>query len=368
MPKLDSPLQLSPTFKVKVWGRLCLDPLYPDSWTTRRGDKVSIRHPARQGLEQERIGEVWLTGDDAVFTNGPVAGLKLAEACEHYGPEICGAGTAPGRFPILSKFIFTNDWLSVQVHPDDVYARQHEPGSIGKCEMWYMIDAGPTSEFLLGFKPGLSKETFGSASSGRQWIDFLQRFRPKQGEAIFVPPGAVHALGPGLILFEAEENSDVTYRLDDFGRPGLDGKLRPLHLEKGLEVARPELPASRDLPVLEVTEPYGHRRLVLACRFFAVELLRLQKIASFTGSGDRVETLAVISGEGRVETSAGWYAYRPGDVWVIPPATPAYRLAPEAESSLLKYYVPNIDEDFQRPLASAGTSPEEAQSIIFPEV
>ncbi len=341
MPKLDSPLQLSPVFKTKVWGRLRLDPLYPGSWTTRRGNTVSIRHPAREGLENEPIGEAWLTGDEAVFTNGPVAGLSLGEACKRYGPELCGfeGPEGPvgidGRFPILSKFIFTNDWLSVQVHPDDAYARQHEPGSIGKCEMWYVIDAAPTAEFLLGLKPGVSKETLRSASSQGHWAEFLQRFRAKPGEAIFVPPGAMHALGPGLILFEAEENSDVTYRLDDFGRPGLDGKPRPLHLEKGLEVTRPELPAYRDLPSLDLPESYGSRRLMLACRFFAVELLRLQKIASFDGPRRRVETLSVISGEGRVETPAGWFAYRTGDLWLIPPATPAYRLAPEAESTVL---------------------------------
>ncbi len=345
-----------------------LDPLYPDSWTTRRGNKVSIRHSARQGLEHEPIGEVWLTGDEAVFTNGPLAGLKLGEACKRYGPEICGARGQEDRFPILSKFIFTNDWLSVQVHPDDVYARQHEPGSIGKCEMWYMIDAHAGAEFLLGIQAGVSREALRSSPAAGHWEELLHRFKAKPGEAIFVPPGAVHALGPGLVLFEAEENSDVTYRLDDFGRPGLDGKPRPLHLEKGLEVMRPELPAYRDLPRLELAEPYGSRRLMLACRFFAVEMLQLQKIATFAGPRQRVETLCVVAGEGRVETSAGWYAYRTGDVWLIPPATPAYRLAPEQESSLLKFYVPDIDEDFRRPLAAAGLKPGEIERIVFAQV
>jgi mannose-6-phosphate isomerase len=365
MPKLDSPLQLSPVFKPKIWGRRSLAPLYPDQWTTRRGHTVSIRYPQRKGLEGERIGEVWLTDDEAVFTNGALAGLNLAEGCKRYGPELCGEGVADGRFPILAKFLFTSDWLSVQVHPDDDYARQHENGSLGKCEMWYMIHTEPKSEILLGLKPGTTLQELGAAIDQNRCSQLLQRFSPHPEEAIFVPPGTVHALGPGLTLFEAEENSDITYRLDDFGRKGRDGKPRPLHREKALETTRPQQPPLRDLPQLKLQEPYGARRFLLACPFFAVEELTLTKIAAFTGPRARVEALTVLSGEGRVETSSGWYAYRTGDVWLIPPATPTYRLVPEISGRLLKFYVPNLEADFRKPLAARGINSEDIERIIF---
>jgi mannose-6-phosphate isomerase len=364
MPKLDSPLQLSPVFKSKVWGRRGLQPLYPDSWTTRRGRTVHIKRPNRSP-EDEPVGEVWLTDDEAVFLNGPPAGMTLTEACRHYGRELYGAHSQEGRFPILAKFIFTSDWLSVQVHPDDQYAREHEPGSVGKCEMWYIIDAKPGAEFLLGLQAGVSREALAAAFQESRSAELLKRFRPSVGEAIFVPPGAIHALGPDIVLFEAEENSDVTYRLDDFGRTGLDGKPRPLHHEKGLEVIQPQLPPYRDLPHLEIRELYGVRRLIVACEFFAVEELQLADVGSFNSAHDRVEALTVIAGEGRVETAAGWYAYRVGDSWLIPPASSAYRLVPEQESRLLKFYVPDVNEDFRKPLSQAGLKSEEIGKIVF---
>ncbi|MGH9328471.1 MAG: type I phosphomannose isomerase catalytic subunit [Terriglobia bacterium] len=365
MPKLDSPLELSPVFKPKMWGRRDLAPLYPDSWTTHRGNVIRIHQPRRASLEDKLIGEIWLTDDEAVFLNGPLAGMSLLHACKKHGPELCGEAGSDGRFPILAKFLFTEDWLSVQVHPDDDYTREHEPGSLGKCEMWYVIHREPHAEILLGLKPGISVKDLESALRRGVSPEMLQRFRPDTGDALFVPPGAIHSLGPGLTLFEAEENSDLTYRLDDFGRKGLDGKPRPLHLKKGLEVVRPGLPVSRDLPRCERREHYGIRRFVLACPYFAVEELQLKTIASFKGNRPRVEAITVISGEGRIETAGGWYALRTGSIWLIPPATPTYRLVPEIPTRLLKLYVPDLEEDFRKPLAQAGVSAEDTNKVVF---
>ncbi|MGH9344982.1 MAG: type I phosphomannose isomerase catalytic subunit [Terriglobia bacterium] len=363
MLKLDRPLQLSPIFLEKVWGRRDLALLYPDYWTTIRGKTVSIKRPQRKG--KTPIGEVWLTGDDAVFTNGPLSGMTLGEACRRHGRELCGGQPTHGRFPILTKFLFTSDWLSVQVHPDDDYARKHENGSRGKTEMWYIIQVESNGEMMLGLNPGVDSGSFGALMTAGNFTDFVQRFTPAAGEAAFVPAGTVHALGPGLVLFEAEQNSDVTYRLNDFGRLGLDGKPRALHHEKALAVMKPELAALRDLPRQEFREPYGQRRLVMACPFFAVEELSLQKAGKFTGNSARVEAFVAVSGEGRVETAEGWSAYRTGDVWLIPPATPAYRLVPEVRGQLLKFYVPQIEEDFVKPLAEAGVTTSDIQKIVF---
>ncbi|HZT70732.1 MAG TPA: type I phosphomannose isomerase catalytic subunit [Terriglobia bacterium] len=363
MPKLDTPLKLSPVYKPKIWGRDDLSPIF--SWP----DPASGFDPGPtappQTTEYCLIGEVWITDETSKILNGPIAGMTLGEASAKLRSELNGSGWKDRRFPILSKYIFTGDWLSLQVHPDDRYAQKHEPGNRGKCEMWYIVHAEPEAEILLGLKPGVTLDMLRDACEHGTSKDLLNRFHPKAGEAIFVPPGTVHALGPGLVLFEAEENSDITYRLDDFGRLGLDGKPRPLHLDKGFDVIDPDLPALRNLPRRTVRETFGSRRYVLACPHFAVEELTLQKPARFSGTPQRVETLSILSGHGRVETASGWLGYQAGDAWVIPPESRHYRLAPVEKTRILKFYVPDIERDFRRPLARRGFKAAQVKNIIF---
>lgn len=345
MAELDSPLQLSPVFKPKIWGRKDLAPIF-------------------KGFGR-LIGEVWITDDASMFLNGPVAGLTLAEALRKYGPQLCGGSWQGERFPLLAKYLFTSDWLSIQVHPDDAFAARHDPGNSGKCEMWYTVKAERNAEILLGLKRGVDHESFRTACEAGSSKALLNRFRPKSGEAIYVPPGTVHSLGPGLVIFEVEQNSDLTYRLDDFGRTGLDGKPRPLHLEKGLEVLRPELPAERNLPRLKFRERFGWRRYVLACRQFALEELGLRRAAAFERRGDRVEILSALAGAGRIETPAGWFGYRGGSTWLVPPATQPFRIVPLKETHWLRFYVPDIEKDFRRPLAERRVRPTRIGKVVF---
>jgi mannose-6-phosphate isomerase len=362
MPTLDSPLHLSPVFKPKIWGRADLSPLF----ARPQDSSSSGRQPnSARGPHADLIGEVWITDDNSQFRNGPVAGMTLAEAAERFGPELNGKNWQEGRFPLLAKYLYTSDWLSVQVHPDDAQAALHDPGNHGKCEMWYILRSDRRGQLLLGVKKGTSKEKLRAAFEKGASRAYLNKVRPKAREAIFVPPGTVHTLGPGLVLFEVEENSDLTYRLDDFGRPGLDGKPRPLHLDKGLAVAKLDLPVHRDLPSVELRERYGLRRMVLACRHFALEELTLGRRGTFEGAPERVEVLSVIEGEGRVETRAGWLALRTGDTWLIPPATEQYRLVPMDRARLLKFYVPDIEKDFRRPLAKHRVRASKVNRIVF---
>jgi mannose-6-phosphate isomerase len=355
MPKFDSPLQLSPVFKPKIWGRDDLSPIF-----TRPRDPTPTHEP-----RHELIGEVWITDDKSRFLNGPLAGVSLADAAKKFGPDLNGKNWKGERFPLLAKYIYTSDWLSVQVHPDDEQAARFDRGHRGKCEMWYIVSSGRRGELLLGVKRGTKADKLRSSFEHGTSRQHLNRFRPESGEAIFIPPGTVHALGPDLVLFEVEENSDLTYRLDDFGRVGLDGEPRPLHLKKGMEVARLDLPPLRDLPVAKLSEAYGSRRFVLACKFFALEELRLVKRGSFSGKPEAVQVLSVLEGEGRVDTSAGWLGYQTGDTWLIPPATESYRLVPSEETRLLKFYVPDIEKDFRRPLLKRGVRTSKVHKIVF---
>ena len=365
MLKLDGPLQLSPVFKSKIWGHADLTPLFahPQKPDAQSGGSTSRSRAEPSG--DDLIGEVWITDDASRFLNGPLTGLTLREASEQYGQELHGKTWKGKRFPILAKYIFTSDWLSVQVHPDDDYAALHDPGNVGKCEMWYIVRAHRDAKILLGLKPGVTRESLRAAFEQGASKPLLHAFRPKPDEAIYVPPGTVHALGPGLVLFEAEQNSDLTYRLDDFGRSGLDGKPRPLHLDKGMDVIRPDMPMHRDLPYLRLREPFGSRRLVVASRHFAVEEFRLRKTGLFQGAPGRVEVFSVLAGPGRVETEAGWFGFRTGDTWVIPPACVPYRLVPRREARLLKFYVPDLERDFRQPLRTHGKRATQIKKIIF---
>jgi mannose-6-phosphate isomerase len=356
MPTFNGPVQLSNIFKPKIWGRHSLEPLF------------ELPAPAdSKGASNagERIGEVWVTDDTSRFLNGPTAGMTLAEASEKFGAELHGSSWKGKRFPLLAKYIFTSDWLSVQVHPDDAYATAHDNGSLGKCEMWYFLSTDSDAAILLGLKPGVTKDQLLPAFKGGKSREILHLFKPEPEEAAYLAPGLVHALGPGLVVFEVEENSDITYRLDDFNRPGLDGKPRDLHLEKGLDVIRPEMPPLRNLPKLEFKEKYGTRRFVNASRYFALEELSVRQLATFQSTPDRVEVLSIIEGEGRLENEAGWLGYRSGDTWLIPPAAGAYRMVPADDTKFLKFYVPDIQKDFIEPLKQRKVPTEKIHQIVF---
>jgi len=355
MPTLNGPLQLSGVSKPKIWGRRDLAPFFAMPPSKGCGN----------GSPTDPIGEVWITDDLARFLNGPVAGMTLAEASAKYGPELHGKSWKGSRFPILAKYIFTSDWLSVQVHPDDAYAARRDQGTLGKYEMWYFLLTDPDASILLGLKPEVKAQQLRQAFANGTSRDLLQSFRPQSSEAVFLPAGMVHALGPGLVLFEIEENSDVTYRLDDFGRVGLNGRPRPLHIDQGMEVLRPSLPPLRDLPRLECKEAYGVRRFVLGSRFFALEELVILSSATFRGSSERVEGLSILEGEGRMENEEGWLAYRTGETWLIPPATDFYRLVPRKDTRFLKFYVPDLDKDFREPLKRGKYPIEKIQQIVF---
>lgn len=361
---IAGPLQLSPVFKPKIWGRLDLAPIFEATETTPRG-ATRPRPSTHRPPAGSKIGEAWVTDDDSKFLNGPLAGMTLAEAVKALGPELCGRRWSESRFPILAKYLFTSDWLSVQVHPDDRQARVHDPGNTGKTEMWYVVGRDKGAEILLGMNHGTRVEALRAACAEGKGRDLLHSFHPHAGEAIFVPPGSVHALGPGLVLFEVEQNSDLTYRLDDFGRRGLDGKPRPLHWEKAMSVIQDDRRPLRNLPLLKFREPYGERRYVVACRHFAVEELAVKRLAHFAGNPERVEIISILEGEGRFETDAGWLGSKTGETWLIPPATRMYRLVPHKEFRLLKYYVPAVEADFRMPLKRHGIPAAEISRLVF---
>src|SRR5467141_2233237 len=213
MPQLY-PLLMSPAFDPRPWGTLDLSAIYPNH------------------KFNERIGEAWLTGDNCVVANGPLAKRSLADLSKEFGAELVGtAARDPQRFPLLLKFLFPEEKLSVQVHPDDATAQRFgEPW--GKTECWYVAHAKSGAQIALGLKPGVTAGQLEHAIHEKRAEELLNWINIYPGEMIYVAGGTVHTIGGGAVLVETQQQSDTTYRLYDYGRP------RELHLKEGLAAVK----------------------------------------------------------------------------------------------------------------------------------
>ncbi len=340
-----SPARLEPVFYPRPWGALSLAPLFPE--------KSRLAEP---------IGEAWMTSTDSRFADGPFAGKTLGQAWLEMPPEWTGIepkrahASARFPFPLLVKFIFAEDKLSVQVHPDDAYASAHEQsaGGRGKTEMWYVIAARPGAEVLAGLKPWVTREKFERAIADAGVEECLERVPVRAGDAVFIPAGTVHTIGAGLVLCEIQEYSDLTYRVFDYGRRDARGQSRPLHIEKALEVARfGKQTGGRIEPVRAVrggvTETY-----LAACPYFAAEKWDFHEKISAASSRVHFDLLIFLEGHGRIEWPSGHAAYAPAQVWMIPAALGEFQLVPAARTSLLRAYVPGDLGKYARRLESHG--------------
>ena len=187
------------------------------------------------------VGESWETAVESVVCNAPYTGMTLGEMTARLGESLLGHRAVAmfgQRFPLLAKFIDARQWLSVQVHPDDVYAAAHEHGKLGKTEMWYILHAEAGAQVVYGLKREASRDEVRAAIQRNRLEDLLHMAEVTAGDVIFVPAGTVHAIGGGITLYELQEYSDVTYRLYDYGRLQANGQPRELHIDASLEVMR----------------------------------------------------------------------------------------------------------------------------------
>lgn len=218
------PLKFAPVYKQIIWG----------------GDKISRKYG--RSTPFEKVAESWeLTCREdgmSVVTNGPLMGRGLDSLISEYGERLLGERSLRlygDAFPLLFKLIDANDKLSVQVHPDDVYARAHGEAN-GKTEMWYIIDAKQDARLVYGLKDGVTKESFEDAVQGGRIGATLRQVPVKPGDCLYIPSGTVHAILDGILLAEIQQNSNTTYRIYDWDRVGADGKPRQLHIKSALDV------------------------------------------------------------------------------------------------------------------------------------
>jgi mannose-6-phosphate isomerase len=262
--------------------------------------------------------------------------------------------TAHGRFPLLLKLLDCNDALSVQVHPDDACAAALGEPDPGKTEMWHVIDVRPGSELICGLDPGVTSARLRQAVLDNALEPYLERFTVVRGDSVYVPAGVVHAICPGLVLAEIQQNSDLTYRLYDWGRIQPDGTPRALHVEKAAQAIRYGFRHPGKSPALGIGHPGAGRQVLAACRFFAAELFQVANSCTRVTRGAAFHIL--LARDGRIEVSSGGShrSLSPGEAVLVPGAAESWQA--DGDGALLDYYVPDLDRDIVAPLRDAGHS------------
>jgi mannose-6-phosphate isomerase len=271
-------------------------------------------------------------------------------------------------FPLLVKFIFAEDKLSVQVHPDDEYAGKHEKaaGGRGKTEMWYALGAQPGAEVFVGLKPGVTRESFQRAIAGGTAEECLERIPLRAGEAVFVPAGTAHTIGTGLVLCEIQEHSDLTYRVYDYNRRDAQGRARELHIEKAMEVIRFGEQRGGKVEPMMVERGAVRETHFVACRYFAIEKWEFSESVAAETSRERFELMIFLEGSGRFEWNGSRIEYGPAQAWMVPAALGAYRIEPASRTALLRTYVPHGMNEFVERLKARGVPEQVASRLVYP--
>jgi mannose-6-phosphate isomerase len=320
------PVRLEPQFVPRIWGARSLAPFFPD--------KQSLPEP---------IGEVWLTGNDCRFADGPYAGQKLGNAWPRMSDDWSGRNVSRDRpFPLLAKFIFPEQKLSVQVHPDDDYARKNEAaaGGVGKTEMWYIISARKGAEVRVGLKSGVTRETFRRAITDGNAEECLERVPVSAGDAIFVPAGTVHTIAPGMTICEIQQNSDITYRVFDFNRLTPEGKPRGLHIEKSLDVIRFGEQHGGKIARVELNETHNAVHTLVECSHFVVTKSIFAEPQRRVKPAGLMEVLIIIEGTGTIEVPDAEIEYSSPQAWPVPAILRDLRFVPATRTTMLHAHVP----------------------------
>jgi len=319
------PLLMLPRFDPRPWGTHDLSQIY-----------------ANRRFE-EKIGESWLTGDDCKVANGPLAGQMLATVSQQYQRELVGESARDAqRFPLLLKFLFPHEHLSVQVHPDDEQARRvGQPW--GKTECWYVAHAKPGSQIALGLKPGVTVAQLERAIGEQHAEEFLNWINVFTGDMIYVSGGTVHTLGPGSVIVETQQQSDTTYRLYDYGRP------RELHLKEGLAAVKLNVASGKVVrPAPTQIQCTSNRQSPLvAAPYFVVDMFEMKDPQDLSTRDDSGKTsaqiLVAVEGCGVVEASgAEAVTLTKGEAVVVPASVEKFTVRPQWTLEFVRARVPGM--------------------------
>ena len=309
---LTQPIRLNPEYRDYVWGGARLRPAIVPT------------------------AEAWVVYEGDLVASGPYAGRTLASLAIEFGAELLGrrAFEQTGqRFPLLVKILDCAQWLSLQVHPNDEQAVALEgTGFYGKTEAWHVLEAEPGSVLIAGMKPDISAGALARSIRAGSILETVQKIEVKAGETIFMSPGTIHALGPGLLIYEIQQTSDLTYRVYDWGRPQTEA--RKLHIEKALAVSRPDaVGTALSAPLLND----GDAHVISQCKYFKLELIHASENSlELNTRGESFHALTVIEGQAKVVVDGQNHLLQRFETVLIPAACGVYELQPLGSCRVLK--------------------------------
>src|SRR5579864_1484598 len=286
----------------------------------------------------EPIGESWILSDEGEqlsrVADGPFQGRTLRELMQQYGERLLGCPVASsGRFPLLLKFIDAQRDLSVQVHPDDEQAAQLHADGQGKTEGWVVLQAQPGAKIYAGLQHGIDRPQLEQALRENRIPDVLNVIEPKPGDAFFLPAGTVHAIGAGLLLFEIQQTSDITYRLYDWGRVDTKtGKPRALHVAESLECI--DFECGPLYPVLPIQQSASREQL-FSCSYFRLWRIRSQWRFRVGADGE-CRIVVVLDGEAELQYRGQSFPLQRGSLLLLPAEVGACECKPVGDAVILE--------------------------------
>lgn len=336
------PLIFEPVLKERIWGGTTLHAKYG------------------RELPSDKVGESWDVACHkngmSKISNGELKGKTLKEVIDEYGKDLLGKDLQDKhikKFPLLIKILDATDVLSVQVHPDDEYAKVHENGELGKTEMWYIIDAKPGAKLVYGVKEDTTKEQFEKSIKAGKLEEYLNTIDVAPGDVVYIPAGMVHAIGAGILICEVQQNSDTTYRVYDWNRVDDTGKARELHIKQALDVIDFEGKHSTE-KVMGLSRQKGESQVTyyVANKYFAMEKLDVIHELEQQVNGERFFILTVVEGEGKIVYFGGTQEFKAGQSIMIPACMKDYTI--EGNCTIIKSYIPDIENDIVKPLIQIG--------------
>lgn len=286
----------------------------------------------------QRTAEAWIIYEGDRIDGGPLDGLTLAQAADQYGAPLMGSAAPDhaGRFPLLVKLLDVAEWLSLQVHPNDQQAVDLEgPGHSGKTEAWHILQASPGAEILCGFRGGAGRADILQSVTAGTILDYANHLPLRSGETVFIPAGTLHALGPGLLVYEVQQSSDITYRVFDWNRPASAG--RKLHIAQSLAVLDTEA-AAEPIPPPPFVE--GQVARLLACPYFTLDLITAAaRPVALDPRGRSFHALTVIQGTADLRGQGWQLSLETFGSALVPASCGPYEVLPHGPARVLKAFV-----------------------------
>ncbi len=307
-----TPLSLIPEYRDYVWGGSKLRP------------------------EVVPTAEAWIVYANNRVASGIYAGHILAELAEDFGEALLGSRAVAltgKRFPLLIKILDAAQWLSLQVHPNDAQAKKLEGENFfGKTEAWHILENEPNAKLIAGMKKNITAEALADSIKNGTILETVEQVEVKAGDTLFMKPGTIHALGPGLLIYEVQQTSDITYRVYDWGRPQTE--TRKLHIEKALAVSNPAMISA------VVPAPYmndGDVKTLTQCEYFKLDTILVEKkTLEMKTLGESFHALTMLDGESQISVDGEAFVIKKFETVLIPASCGIYQIQPLGKARILK--------------------------------